>query len=387
MSEEYVPVKERMQSPFAAVPPSTSFPHWEPRVVLQPESLIKRDIEKQTDPTSLQVDGLTGNLGERSLNPTCGPPSTSLATYSSSYSVPANAWQLGGISWIFLLHNMPWVSIFITFIMSSVPCIIVHFHMGVQILTYQIYDTSLSYPRLPEYVPIVLGYVMPAILFTTSVVIGEFMLQRRKHGCLTNAISTSLLFVVHCTCSCSCTFLVVEVSKRTVGSLRPYFFAVCRPQLDGLPVHATYGSSMDAMPPCTNPNQTEINDARLSFPSGSSAVSATIALYTCVYCFWTLYCRQRKSLFHTARSWADVRVRNIFHILGFFWILVQFGMAWVIALCRIVDFRHRPVDVLAGIFLGSFTGIFWALYTCVSIRQRWSDAQLGMQSCNGAVIS
>ena len=69
--------------------------------------------------------------------------------------------------------------------------------------------------------------------------------------------------------------LIVEMSKYTVGRLRPHFFELCEPQCNGSP--CCQGSNSSTLHKyieiyeCKNPS--EVREARVSFLSGHSSFS------------------------------------------------------------------------------------------------------------------
>ena len=111
---------------------------------------------------------------------------------------------------------------------------------------------------------------------------------------------------------------------------------------------------------CTGPEEEEIRDARLSFPSGHSSA----AFYSCVYTILYLAHRTRPSsltLLNQVAQLSCVRLENV--VVVYFEQVGLFCYAWYCALTRVSDYKHHPTDVLAGGILGSVVAIAMALRT------------------------
>ncbi|WAR23815.1 PLPP1-like protein [Mya arenaria] len=127
--------------------------------------------------------------------------------------------------------------------------------------------------------------------------------------------------------------LVVEFVKNQLGSLRPNFFDVCRPQFN-----QSFCPGYVSKYTCSGSEHgpDEIRESRLSFPSGHASFSMYIAIYFCFYI-------QRR--LHVTFS----RIVKLF---------LQFGLVFLAVVCglsRIQDNKHHPADVIVGFFVGLTT--------------------------------
>ncbi|XP_073836734.1 putative phosphatidate phosphatase [Musca autumnalis] len=133
------------------------------------------------------------------------------------------------------------------------------------------------------------------------------------------------------------TLVATHITKKTVGRLRPHFFAVCQPQMpDGSTCKDSfnYGRYIEDYT-CLGQNYTEsqLNQVGQSFPSAHSSVFFYAMLYLAFYLQATLSTRASKLMKH---------------LLQFTFIM----FAWYVALSRISDYWHHWSDVLGGIVLG-----------------------------------
>ncbi|XP_052775362.1 phospholipid phosphatase 1-like isoform X2 [Mya arenaria] len=129
--------------------------------------------------------------------------------------------------------------------------------------------------------------------------------------------------------------LVVEFVKNQLGSLRPNFFDVCRPQFN-----QSFCPGYVSKYTCSGSEHgpDEIRESRLSFPSGHASFSMYIAIYFCFYI-------QRR--LHVTFS----RIVKLF---------LQFGLVFLAVVCglsRIQDNKHHPADVIVGFFVGLTTAV------------------------------
>lgn len=134
------------------------------------------------------------------------------------------------------------------------------------------------------------------------------------------------------------TLVATHITKKTVGRLRPHFFAVCQPQMpDGSTCKDSfnYGRYIEDYQ-CLGQNVTEsvLKQVGQSFPSAHSSVFFYAMIYLAFYLQAALSTRAS---------------RLLKHLLQFTFIM----FAWYVALSRISDYWHHWSDVLAGILLGS----------------------------------
>ena len=153
------------------------------------------------------------------------------------------------------------------------------------------------------------------------------------------------------------TLLLTEIGKKWIGRLRPHFISVCKPNFITIDCTnntvgannmiysyiATTGSF------CTGALK-DVNEARLSFPSGHASFST----YTML--FLIIYLEARMHL---------LKLRYIKPLVQ----MTAFIAAYVTCVSRISDYHHRGSDVIGGIVLGAVIAVF---ITCVVGRVIWS---------------
>lgn len=126
------------------------------------------------------------------------------------------------------------------------------------------------------------------------------------------------------------TNLFTDIGKTTVGQLRPYFLAVCKPN------NCSQGFVTGDV--CTG-NPVDIWEARTSFPSAHASFSAYSMVFLALYL---------ESSMPTKRS-------NLVKPL----IQVAFiSLGVLCALSRIFDYWHHWGDVLVGLCLGTIVAFF-----------------------------
>ena len=83
-------------------------------------------------------------------------------------------------------------------------------------------------------------------------------------------------------------------------------------------------------------NEEELEDALKSFPSGHASFSAFVAF------FIVFYVHERFKGFNSIKTTLRPFIQ-----------LIVLGLCWWSALTRVKDYVHHPVDVLAGLLIGS----------------------------------
>lgn len=127
--------------------------------------------------------------------------------------------------------------------------------------------------------------------------------------------------------------LFYETAKYCVGSLRPHFFAVCRPSIDLKNCTNRYTYITDYN--CTAPENDLLIDSRKSFPSGHASISWYGMTFLVIY-----------NHLRISRRWRFLR--PLFALLQ----TVALCVATYIGVSRIQDNAHRPVDIIAGAVIG-----------------------------------
>jgi len=149
-----------------------------------------------------------------------------------------------------------------------------------------------------------------------------------------------------------------DLSKFTIGRLRPHFLTLCQPAYTdeickdehGYPVFVTLNDSLVCLGMEGDTTEKMLKDARMSFMSGHSSFS--------FYCatFLVFYLQARLNKFpETSLEFVNRSVKILKVIRPF----VQFGisiLAFWIALTRISDYFHHPMDVVTGCIVGIVFG-------------------------------
>ena len=139
---------------------------------------------------------------------------------------------------------------------------------------------------------------------------------------------------------------ITDVSKYSLGRLRPYFLAVCNPNLEEvcyqiedsyIEVEDSDYSYTEIHHPkyvienntCTG-NDDLMKEARLSFVSGHSSVSFYIAAFLIIF------------MKEYINLWFVRTLLQLAHFILAFWISIT----------RINDYMHHPEDVIMGSIIG-----------------------------------
>lgn len=203
-------------------------------------------------------------------------------------------------------------------------------------------DATFSYPYRPNSVPAWAAIVGPLIVWAATAALVEAGVKRAANGGATSALAGALYHTIDLAGAVLITVLVTESTKLAVGYLRPYFFSACTPPPAGAPPGT----------PCTPTGVIkDLDDARVSFPSGHSSSSAVIGAFTALYalhaCLTTPVapCTRCTKLSPATRA-------DALRSAGLVWAMLTLLLPWCIGASRIVDNRHHPADVVAGWLLG-----------------------------------
>jgi diacylglycerol diphosphate phosphatase/phosphatidate phosphatase len=128
---------------------------------------------------------------------------------------------------------------------------------------------------------------------------------------------------------------ITNVIKNAVGRPRPDLISRCKPQL-GTPTDIYVGIEV-----CTETSHHTLQDGWRSFPSGHSSFAFAGLGYL------TLFFAGQFHVFRPQNNLALVLVS-----------LVPLAGAGYIAVSRLQDYRHGPIDVLAGSLLGFVCAYF-----------------------------
>ena len=228
-------------------------------------------------------------------------------------------------------------------------------------------DQNLKHPYLPQTVPIVQCVLIWLAVSTFFIVVVETLrswaeAQAGKRRCKpfpnnrTPWIACELYrHFGYFTLGALTTLLFTELSKYSIGRLRPHFLTLCKPKLTPELCDDEFGYKRfvteredDICEGLISGNVTkkQLHEARLSFLSGHSSFS--------FYCgmFLIVYLQARLNNFPRQQSCS---VRFVYKTLKVLRPFIQFSMiilSFWISLTRISNYFHHPMDVLTGAVVG-----------------------------------
>jgi len=239
-------------------------------------------------------------------------------------------------------------------------------------------DQNLKHPYLPQTVPIVQCVLIWAAVSTFFIIVVETLRARAEEQAgerrnkpfqdnRTPWIAVELYrHFGYFTLGAITTLLFTELSKYTIGRLRPHFLTLCKPKLTSELCDDKFGYKKfvteDEDEICEglingDVTKKQLHEARLSFLSGHASFS--------FYCgmFLIIYLQARLSNFPRHQS-APVKI--VYRALKILRPFIQFAMiilSFWISLTRISNYFHHPMDVLTG----AVVGMSFALITLMVI--------------------
>ncbi|BDA50727.1 probable phospholipid phosphatase 1 [Coccomyxa sp. Obi] len=303
--------------------------------------------------------------------------SKNLPTFPGSSSVPVSvkhskSWRIWHINLKFVLASQQWATIILTILVCCVPVAILHWGSGKhpRVRDIFLYDATISYPEHENSVPAWAAWAIPLILLILTVLVGEFVLYRPLHANITNAVTTSLHFIIDSLAAFIVAILVYVATKSAVGYPRPDYLARCKPAGgENYQFHTQYGTMSGVE--CTETNIALVDDGRSSFPSGHACMSAVFVWYTAGYFLWAIYFRHRQSVFGRfveRTNWLGFFIKDLGHALALYWILLNVGLSWAIAGSRVVNNKHHPADVVGGFFLGASVALIFVIRATACLK-------------------
>ncbi|CAF1099494.1 unnamed protein product [Adineta ricciae] len=223
-------------------------------------------------------------------------------------------------------------------------------------------DTSIQYPNKPDTIPMwllgIYGGIGPVVIFfiVEIWVVRPFhcgrgpsrkSLKQRRVDYLKTILESTFLFLL----GIAICFLITEVGKRTIGRLRPYYLTICNPIWTDIQCtkSVTTASGVIQIPQyvidhhCnTTASATQLQEAKLSFPSGHSSYSTFAFVFLFVYFEARLVCPK-------------------IQFLKPFLQCLCIAVAFFTCLSRVTDFKHHPTDVIGGAIIGFCIAVFAAV--------------------------
>ena len=183
----------------------------------------------------------------------------------------------------------------------------------------------------------------------------------------------ALVFEIICYCQAlSLTMITYNACKSFVGRLRPNFFAAC--DYKGYK-HATstgnYADYLAATTPGAPGDLThcraaraDVDEASLSFPSGHAGLSFVAATWSTMALIRALSVERH----YLGKTSTDVLRLSNAPVVSAARAAACLPMAFAVyvACTRVVDYKHRPADVIAGALIGA--AFAWA---CVPRARGW----------------
>jgi len=247
-------------------------------------------------------------------------------------------------------------------------------------------DDSIRYPLAPESITTFECFAIWAVIAIVTVGIVEsfsFVVFRpledtavsNQQQCkIPNLVLELYRIFAYFTLGGLFSMLIVEMSKYTIGRLRPHFYEACQPLCEGqdccsdpmpYPDHTYITNYTCSYSP--NSSKETVDNARVSFMSGHTSFSFYSAFFLVLYLqvrLCDLHAGQPSLLGQrkTNSKFFKTHYKGIRIVRPF----VQFGLlalAGYVGLTRISDFKHHPGDVLTGSVFGSI--IAWCMVYAV----------------------
>eukprot|EP00878_Enallax_costatus_P008186 GHUV01008559.1.p1 GENE.GHUV01008559.1~~GHUV01008559.1.p1 ORF type:complete len:495 (+),score=53.30 GHUV01008559.1:75-1559(+) len=225
-----------------------------------------------------------------------------------------------------------------------------------------------SYPMAAkDTIPNYLATLLNWICLIMAVIFIELILFRRQHS-LTVAICGTIHHIWCCLVSFVIVVAITEITKPFSGRLRPDFLHRCQPAgimdpssnvATTLSQHAATfaGVHFGQVAGACQSDEALVHDGRLSFPSGHSSNSMSLAWYTSLYLMWSLYLRvdnpYPKKLY-VATTIMGRFVQEVAYALAYGFILLTLCLSWFIGMTRFWDNRHNVSDIIGGFVLAIF---------------------------------
>jgi len=246
-------------------------------------------------------------------------------------------------------------------------------------------DEYLKHPYKEETVPMMMAFAIWVFAVLATVIPTEILVYKTRSdkGCQSHTIKLCGVYI-HCLAlelyrvfgyfivGGSFCMLFTDISKNTIGRLRPHFLTICDPWNnemglnctkekdgqtywqyigDGLKDEEICGSLSSGSLSMDYKNATltkMLKEARLSFMSGHSSFSFFCAV------FLIIYLQIRVPSIYLEKTKRSVRkvISLLMRHTRLFW---QFGLgilAFWISMTRVADYFHHPMDVVTGCLVG-----------------------------------
>jgi len=217
-------------------------------------------------------------------------------------------------------------------------------------------DLSIHYPKKPETVStkvlIIASTLMAWALFSLTeysiikqhkfLTTRTFTLWKNKSFQIPAWMGPSLRMLLTYFMGAAANSILTDIAKNVIGWPRPNFMDTCRPLIENVTCANITGYKFITTFKCMSGSQEDLEDALKSFPSGHASFVGFVAFFIVFY------------IHERFRSFGSVKTT-----LRPFLQLIVLGLCWWSALTRVKDYVHHPVDVLAGLLIGSGVA-FWS---------------------------
>ncbi|KAI8469724.1 MAG: hypothetical protein J3K34DRAFT_521878 [Monoraphidium minutum] len=285
------------------------------------------------------INGAARRADRRAAAGGSGAAAGGAPTSAALAAAPRWRWSLYAVNWRLALRAQHWGAVLL--IGASAAVIgAAHFHVQKtpRVQAALLYDASISKPLVEGVaVPDSTAALWPWLAFLLAILVIEGGLFRGRHSA-TAAAAAALHFTLACLTSFLIVLAVAEVTK-------PW--------------------TVD----CTNPHVAEVNDGRLSFPSGHASNTMSVAWFAGIYMIWSLHIREGSpALTHhvqtinkAAGAWWRRAAREALIALVNVYAIFSVCIGWFIGLTRLYDGRHHAGDILGGFLLAVMLGTFQAI--------------------------
>ena len=229
-------------------------------------------FEKPSNATSLDP---YSRYGRGSLE-----ASLSLTHTERRGTAASGSWRIRDIDWGFCFRAQHYGTAFFALIII-IALGIIHWTSEPRHRPFFLYDASISYISGGDTVPAAAAVLVSFALLIISLISYEFFVYRLENWHITNALSTTMHFLLDCICAFATVECFTESTKMAAGRLRPDFFQQCEPNVDWTNGAVSLGVASTVA--CTSAYE---KDGRKSFCSGHSSTSSAIAGYNICYLIW-----------------------------------------------------------------------------------------------------
>jgi len=260
-------------------------------------------------------------------------------------------------------------------------------------------DESLKHPYVKnETVPMMMAFGIWVFALLATVIPTECLVDRTRpdRHCQSNTLKLCGVYIPtlvlelyrvfgYFFVGCSFCMMFTDISKNTIGRLRPHFFSICQPwehdsyvgncteTKDNVTYQAYIGDKKNDEDVCKNvdsyPDEVYkkmLKEARLSFMSGHSSFSFFCAVFLIIY----LQIRVPSiNLAPDSKHSIQKTATLLMNHTRIFWQFALGILAFWIAMTRIADYFHHPTDVVTGCLVGILCAVLTLFISGLSKKE------------------